>query len=86
MPNNIDQMITDLTNTVNRQKTVLDGATAYIEGVPALIQAAIDTAVAAGATPEQLSAFTALLASVEAEVSELEVALTNNTPTPPPVQ
>lgn len=83
MANNIDAAVVSLTEAVDRAKTVTDGAVAYIEGIPALIQAAIDETIAMGATPEQVAAFDDLKARLEAEISDLETALTNNTPTPP---
>jgi hypothetical protein len=82
MANNIDQVISDLTAAVSAQKTVSDSAETYIKGVPALIQAAIDAAQNAGATPAQLQAFSDLKASIEAETADLTAALSANTPNP----
>ena len=83
MANNIDQIITDLTADVEAQKTVVASAVTYIKGVPALIQAAIDNATSAGATPAQMQAFNDLKASMETETADLQAALTANTPTLP---
>lgn len=83
MPNNIDDALTALTETVTRQKTVLDSATAMIEGLPALIEAAKEEGRASGMSPGQLEIFNTLKTAIETETAELEAALTANTPTPP---
>lgn len=83
---NYQEILDQLTVSVQQAKTVTDGAVLYIQGVPALIQSAIDEAVAAGATPEQTQAFNDLKATLDADIAELEAALLANTPEEPPVQ
>jgi hypothetical protein len=82
MPN-YDDLIEALRVSVENATTVTDSAVAYITGVPALIQAAIDEAVAAGATPEQTAAFDDLKMRLDAEIGDLQAALVANTPEQP---
>lgn len=79
-PSNVSQMLADLTVAVARATTVTDSAVAFIEGVPALLQAAIDEGRAQGATEEQLAAFTTLHSELQSEIGDLENALLANTP------
>lgn len=79
-----EDIINDLRQSVERATTVTDGAVLFIEGVPNLIQTAIDEAVAAGATPEQTQAFNDLKAKLDTDIAELEAALLANTPEAPP--
>jgi len=83
MANNIDDVIAQLGETVTAVKGVLDQATAFVLGVPALIQAAVDEARQAGATEEQLSAFATLKTNLEQETTELAQALSEVSPPAP---
>ena len=83
MANNIDQAVADLTAAVDAQDTVISAAITYIAGVPALIQSAYDEGIAAGATPEQMAAFTQLRDRLVADADALNAALVNNTPDAP---
>ena len=56
----LDDAITALTAKVTLCETEIDGATTFINGVPALIKTAVDAALALGATPAQLQALTDL--------------------------
>ena len=82
MPNKLDDAITALVTEVTEEETVIDSAIAYITGVPWLIQAAIDAALAQGATAVQLGAIADLQTKLDAKGTALQAALTANTPTP----
>jgi hypothetical protein len=64
--------------------TVFDSAVTFINGVPALISAAVAAAVAGGATPAQVAPLTALAADVKSKSDAISAALVANTPTPTP--
>lgn len=82
MKSALDQAIADLTETVTAQTSVIESAVTFINGVPALIQKAHDDAVAAGATPQQLGAVSALAQNLKDESAKLQAALTANTEPP----
>jgi len=44
---------------------------AFVSGIPALVQAAVDAALAAGATPEELAAFDELNARLVQEADQI---------------
>jgi hypothetical protein len=66
-----------LTATVARTSGVDDSILVFVQGVPALIQAAADKATAAGAQPAQLAAFAALNAQLTAKTDEIAAAITS---------
>lgn len=76
----IDAVLVALTKEVSENTTVIDSAVAYIQGVPALIQAAVD---AADLTPAQQALFDDLSAQLDAKEQALIAAMTANTPEPP---
>jgi len=81
MPNaKIEKVIADLTKEVTENATVIDSAVAYIQGVPGLIQAAVD---AANLTPAQEAVFADLNAQLDAKEQALIAALSANTPPTP---
>ena len=73
----IEKVIADLTKEVAENGTVIESAVAYIQGVPALIQAAVD---AADLTPAQEAVFADLNAQLDAKEQALVAALSANTP------
>ncbi len=81
----LDDAITALTAEVSKDTTVIASAITLIKGIAAQIQAAVDAALAAGATPAQLKALTDLQASVAANDTALAAAVAAGTPPPPPV-
>jgi len=78
--------LTALTAAVAAQKTVLDSAITFINGIPALVSSAVKQALldegvadaAAQAAADQAAA------DVQAETAAVQAALTANTPTPAP--
>lgn len=70
---------------MTKADTVIDGAIIYIKAQPGLTQAAVDAALANGATAAQLQPVLDLVAVQKAKVQEMADALTANTPTPPVV-
>ncbi len=71
--------------SVATETAVEQSAITLINGIPAMIAAAVATATAAGATPEQLAAFDAIGAQLSASSASLAAAVTANTPAAPPV-
>ena len=76
----VDDAIANLTAEVTAVEAVDESAEALINGIPALITAAVSKAIAAGATPEQLAAFDTLNSALAANASTLATAVTANTP------
>jgi len=76
--------IDDVIAAVTAEDTVIDGAIAFINSVPALITDAVNKALANGATAAELQPLTALAADVTAKKDALAAALTANTPPAPP--
>lgn len=75
----IEAVLVSLTKEVSENATVIDSAVAYIQGVPGLIQAAVD---AADLTPAQEAVFADLNTQLDAKEQALIAAMTANTPTP----
>lgn len=71
----LDEAIAALQTDVANESTVVDGAVTLIEGIPALIQAAVTAALAAGATPAQLASFNALNDAIVSKASQLAAAV-----------
>jgi hypothetical protein len=72
----IDALIAE----VAADDTVFDSAVTFITGVPALIQAAVDKAIANGATPAQLAAVQGVVTDLRAKSQAIQDAITANTP------
>jgi len=72
MPN---QILDDLTAAVTKTEGVEDSAIAFIQGVPALIQAAVDKAIGNGATEAQLAPFAQLSTDMVAKADALAAAI-----------
>lgn len=72
----VDDTIAEMTDC----NTVLDSALVYINSVPAQTQAAIDKALAGGATAAQLEPFVQLAADQKAKSDAVKAALVVNTP------
>jgi hypothetical protein len=81
MPN---QAITDLTDEITEANTILDSAMVYVNGVPALIDAAVQAAIANGATAAELSPVRALGADLKTKAEAIRDAIVANTPPPGP--
>lgn len=75
MPADLQPLIDEIT----RANTVIDGAVLYIKGIPALIQAKIDEALANGATAAQLAPLTDLGVELKVKADALEAALKEGT-------
>jgi len=74
-------MAADLSGTIQTIKDtegVVDSATALINGLAARIQAAVDAAVANGATAEQLQPVTDEVAALKAKSDALAAAVAAN--------
>lgn len=67
-----------LIDEINAAKGVEQSAIEFINGVAAKIQAAVDAALANGATGEQLAPVVAVGDELKAKTDELAAALANN--------
>lgn len=81
----LDDQITVLTKEVADDTTVVGSAVTALNGIPALIKTAVDQALAAGATPAQLQAFTDLGNTLTANTTTLAAAVANATPAAPTI-
>jgi hypothetical protein len=78
--NLLDQQITALQTAVQNETSVEQSAITLINGIPKLIADAVAKAQAAGATPAELSALTALQSQIASNGTALAAAVTANTP------
>jgi hypothetical protein len=83
MAQDIQSTLDELTASVNQETTVNQSAITLIQGIPALISAAVAAAQAAGATPAQLQAFEDLNTKITANASGLAAAVTAGTSAAP---
>lgn len=81
----LDEKIADLTVEVSENTTVIGSAVELINGFGDRLQAAIDAALAAGATETQLTALTDLKGALDTNEQSLAAAVAANTPPPPPI-
>lgn len=79
----LDVALDALVKEVAEEETIVDSAIAFIEGVPALIQSAVDAAMAAGATAAQLQVITDLKAKLDLKGEALKAALQPPAPAVP---
>ena len=78
------QVIDDLVAAVAAADNVFDAAVTFINGVPGLINAAVQQALAGGATAAELGPVTQVANDITTKAAALQAALTQNTPTPTP--
>lgn len=83
MSTDVNSALLALQAAVTQETTVDQSAITLIQGIPALIAAAVATAAAAGATPAQLQAFDTLSAQITANATGLAAAVTSGTPAAP---
>mgnify|MGYP001614089774 CR=1 FL=1 len=79
----LDDKITALQAEVAKNTTVEKSALALIQGFAAQLAAAVQAALAAGATRAQLQSLTDLQTTITANDDELAAAVLANTPAPP---
>jgi hypothetical protein len=79
----LDDAIAKLQQEVQQNTSVTDSAVTLINSIPTMINTAVQEALAAGATPQQLQAITDLATKLDAESTALGNAVTANTPAPP---
>lgn len=72
--------LTGLIADITANTDVVNSAVLFINGTAARIQAAVDAALAAGATAEQLQPVLDEVAAQKAKAVELAAAITANTP------
>ena len=74
------QVLSDLQAQVKANTDVDDSATLLINGIAARIQAAVDAAIANGATAAELAPITDEIASLKKSSDALAAAVVANTP------
>ncbi len=74
--------IDDLVAAVTSADTVFDAAGVFINGVPALIQDAVQQALAGGATAAELAPVISVAQDITAKAAAIQAALLAGTPTP----
>ena len=79
----MNQAILDLRDEVTQTVGIAASAAAIIRGIPGVVQAAIDQALADGASQEVVDILTGLKADLDAASSDLEAAVLANSPPPP---
>ena len=79
----MDDKLTELTADVAAEGNVINSAVAALNGIQQMITDAVNAALAAGATPEQLQSVSDLAAAVTAQSAALAAAIPA-TPPPPP--
>lgn len=79
----LDDALTDLKAVVTENTTIKDLVIALINGIPALIDAAVQKALAAGATPEQLQAIKDVATGIRNNDTAIATAVQADTPTTP---
>lgn len=67
-------------------KTVIDSALVLIQGFSVRLDAAVEAALAAGATPAVLKSLVDLSTSIKSSDADLATAVAENTPAAPPVE
>jgi hypothetical protein len=82
-PNALDTEIAALQSAVENETTVDQSAVTLINGIPGMIQTAVNAALAAGATSAELAALTALQTTIANNASSLAAAVSANTPAAP---
>jgi hypothetical protein len=75
----MNQVLTDLQAAVERSTTVTESAVTLIGGIAGRIQAAVDKAIANGATAEQLQPVSAEVDALNAASDALAAAVQANT-------
>jgi hypothetical protein len=75
----LDQALADLGARVQANSDATSSAVQLISGIPAMIKTAVDAALAAGATPQELTAISDLGATIQANADKLGAAVTANT-------
>jgi hypothetical protein len=82
----MDDEIQQLTTDVAAERTAVDSAVALIQGFTTQLQNAVDAALAAGATPQQLQSITDLHTAVTQQTQDIAQAVASQAPaggTPP---
>lgn len=72
------QVLADLTAEVNQTTGIMASATALIDGFGAKLQAAVDAAIANGATEAELAPLNDLVTALDTEGNKLATAVANN--------
>ena len=75
----LDDAIAALNTAVAKETTVTASAIAAFNGIPKLITDAVNAALDAGATPQQLQAVTDAATAIQADADQLTASLTTNT-------
>lgn len=72
------QVLTDLAAAVTKAKGAMESATTLINGIAARVQAAVDAALANGATAEELAPVSQLVTDLNTDADVLSSAVVAN--------
>jgi hypothetical protein len=76
----VPKILTDLDAAITKATTVQASAALLIRGIPTRLQAAVDAALANGATAEQLAPVQAEIDALTTAGDDLAAAISENTP------
>lgn len=79
----LDDDLAVLTAAVAKSTTVTQSVLTFASGIPALIQAAVDKALAAGATADELKSVTDAATAISNNADAIAAAVVANTPPAP---
>jgi hypothetical protein len=76
----VPKILTDLDAAITKATTVQASAALLIRGIPTRLQAAVDAALANGATADELAPVQAEIDALTTAADDLAAAVTENTP------
>lgn len=77
-----NELLANVQSDITAANTVIDGAMIFVQGVPGMIDAAVQAVIANGVTPEQLQPVSDLSDVLEQKAGALKTAMESGT-TPP---
>lgn len=80
----IDDDVADLVAAVQQETTVDQSIITVVNGIPDIVQTAVNAALQAGAQPQTLTALRDAITAIKANAQQISNAVTANTPVPTP--
>ncbi len=72
------QVLTDLASATTKAKGAMESATVLINGIASRVQAAVDAALANGATADELAPVSQLVSDLNTDADALSAAVASN--------
>lgn len=79
----MNPVLQSLSDQVSATRGVLKSADVFVKGVPALVQSAVDQALANGATADELAPLTDLVTALKTDSDQLTADIAANSPQSP---